>query len=261
MINRMFTALLVVMLTAVQPMLAQDGVTTIDLGNATDEELIHALDSANQLELIMRSDWESRQLDARPDFTEEPIVEAEPEPENYTAEVVPEEPDPEFATELPAYVVEETVEEIPPSSFFEESRRLLTLAEEAFDRGDYEAATTYAQEASRLAALSEEQASGEPVAHAYTETAPDADGYYPLPATFTVRLWVVYKDSLWNIAALPEVYGDPHKWPILFEANRHIMPEPNNPNLIEPDMVLEIPSLNGEVREGNWQSGRLYRRR
>jgi len=241
MINKMYTVLLVVMLTAVQPALAQSGVVTIDLGYATDEELTKALDVATELELIMRSDWEAVQLDSRSEFVpEKPILETE---------------------------VAEPPVEVPADGFFEESRRLLALAEEAFERGDYEAATMYAQEAARYARLSEEEyieieADEEPVSsYARTETVvPDSDGY-PLPATFTVRLWVVYGDSLWNIAALPEVYGDPYKWPILFEANRHNMPNPNNPDLIEPGMLLEIPSLAGELREGVWQSGRSYRRR
>jgi len=287
MINKMSTALLIVMLTIGQPMLfAQGGMPTIDLGNASDDELTRALDAATQLELIMRSDWEPAQLDAAPtdimtqepalagtapespDYaTEEPaLIGAEPEYPDYMVQEPT--PEPEVTTESPDYIVEETpetTEEIPENGYFEESQRFLALAQEAFERGDYEAAATYALEASRYAELSGEnigttQADESP---AYTETAPtpDADGYYPLPATFTVRRWVVYGDSLWNIAALPEIYGDPYKWPVLFEANRQIMPEPNNPNLIEPGMILEIPSLGGETREGVWQNDRLYVRR
>ena len=84
------------------------------------------------------------------------------------------------------------------------------------------------------------------------------DGTFPLPATYTVRSWRIYGDSLWNIAGKPWVFGNPRMWRVLFEANRSIMPDPNNPDLIEPGMVLEIPSIRGEIRQGEWVSGRTY---
>ena len=74
-----------------------------------------------------------------------------------------------------------------------------------------------------------------------------------LPGQYTVRSWVVEKDCLWNIAGYSWVYGDPWKWRILFEANKSRMPDPNNPDLIEPGMILEIPSLTEENRQGMWR--------
>jgi len=77
-----------------------------------------------------------------------------------------------------------------------------------------------------------------------------ADVTPTLPAQFVVRTWVGTRDCLWNIAALPEIYGDPTRWPILYQANRHRMPRPGNPDLILPGMILDIPSIAGEVRYG-----------
>ncbi|MDR2660053.1 MAG: LysM peptidoglycan-binding domain-containing protein [Spirochaetaceae bacterium] len=79
-----------------------------------------------------------------------------------------------------------------------------------------------------------------------------------LPARYIVRSWDKYGDCFWNIAGRSWVYGDPHRWPILYQANRKKLPDPDNPNLIEPGMVIDIPSINGEIREGLWDSGKTY---
>jgi len=73
-----------------------------------------------------------------------------------------------------------------------------------------------------------------------------------LPKQYTVRTWANEKDCLWNIAGYPWVYGNPYKWTELYKANKHKLTDPNNPNLIEPGMVLDIPSIKGEVRQGMW---------
>jgi nucleoid-associated protein YgaU len=79
-----------------------------------------------------------------------------------------------------------------------------------------------------------------------------------LPAQYTVRPWAIARDCLWNIAGRPWVYGDPTKWSLLYEANRSNMSEPNNPDLIHPGMVLIIPSIQGEVRNGMWDTDTVY---
>jgi len=73
-----------------------------------------------------------------------------------------------------------------------------------------------------------------------------------LPAQYTVRNWRETGDCFSAIAGWPWVYGDPHQWQKLYEANRNKLPNPNNPNLILPGMVIDIPSLKGEVRSGMW---------
>jgi nucleoid-associated protein YgaU len=79
-----------------------------------------------------------------------------------------------------------------------------------------------------------------------------------LPSQYTVRPWAVSRDCLWNIAGRPWAYGDPTKWRLLYDANRLKLPEPNNPNLIHPGMVLDIPSIRGETRQGMWDATRSY---
>jgi len=83
-------------------------------------------------------------------------------------------------------------------------------------------------------------------------------GNSTLPKQYTVRTWASVKDCLWNIAGYSWVYGDPWRWRTLYEANKSKMPEPNNPDLIEPGMILDIPSIKGETRSGMWESGRTY---
>jgi len=82
----------------------------------------------------------------------------------------------------------------------------------------------------------------------------------PLPKQYTVRTWANERDCLWVIAGYSWVYGDPWRWRELYNANRSRLPDPNNPNLIEPGFVLEIPSIRGEVRQGMWNPNANYRR-
>jgi hypothetical protein len=80
----------------------------------------------------------------------------------------------------------------------------------------------------------------------------------PLPATYTVRPWSVSKDCFWNIAGLDWVYGNPRQWRTLYNANKSKLPDPNNPDTLDPGSVLDIPSIKGELRQGAWESGKTY---
>lgn len=84
------------------------------------------------------------------------------------------------------------------------------------------------------------------------------DGVFPLPSQYLVGAWTSLKDCLWNIAGRSWAYGDPFKWRNLYDANKTKLPDPNNPNLIEPGMVLDIPSIKGEFRQGVWEPGKTY---
>jgi nucleoid-associated protein YgaU len=156
--------------------------------------------------------------------------------------------------------------------YLEQSRRLAKLAEEAFSKADYDMAAILADEAAFLAidaanvaAQQLEQRgnsgtkSSPPVAppaalpNALPNVSPDA-----FPATYTVRPWAVSKDCFWNIAGFPWVYGDPHQWKLIYNANKSKLPDPNNPDSLEPGTVLGIPSIKGEVRQGAWESGKTY---
>ena len=79
-----------------------------------------------------------------------------------------------------------------------------------------------------------------------------------LPAQYTVRSWITTRDSLWNIAGRAWVFNDPYQWRRLYEANRARMPQPGNPDLIHPGMILDIPSIRGETRQGMWEPGVEY---
>jgi len=85
-----------------------------------------------------------------------------------------------------------------------------------------------------------------------------AGGRSTLPAQYTVRTWESVRDCLWNIAGQPWVYDDPWQWRRLYEANRAKMPDSDNPDLIEPGMVLDIPSIRGEARQGMWDPNATY---
>jgi hypothetical protein len=87
----------------------------------------------------------------------------------------------------------------------------------------------------------------------------DTGGRITLPAQYTVRSWALSKDCFWNIAARLWAYGDSDQWRVLYNANRAKLPSPNNPNLLLPGTVLDIPSIRGEVRQGMWNEGRAYR--
>jgi len=75
----------------------------------------------------------------------------------------------------------------------------------------------------------------------------------PLPEYYVVRLIPDRRDSFWRIAGYPFIYGDPLRWPLIYQANKQILQDPNNPNLIQPGMVFKIPSINGEKRSGTYR--------
>lgn len=87
---------------------------------------------------------------------------------------------------------------------------------------------------------------------------PVAPAATPLPAQYTVRPWSISKDCFWNISGRPWVYGDPTKWRVLYNANRSKLPQPDNPDLIHPNMILDIPSIKGETRSGMWDASKNY---
>ncbi|MDR1444548.1 MAG: LysM peptidoglycan-binding domain-containing protein [Treponema sp.] len=79
-----------------------------------------------------------------------------------------------------------------------------------------------------------------------------------LPAQYVVRAWNPWRDCFWNIAGRSWAYGDTSKWRVIYEANRSKLPQPDNPNIIHPGMVLDIPSIQGEVRQGLWDAETDY---
>lgn len=67
---------------------------------------------------------------------------------------------------------------------------------------------------------------------------------------YEVKLKPNDRDCFWKIAGFDFVYGDPRQWKTLYEYNKNKLQDPNNPGLIQPGLILEIPSLKGEARSG-----------
>lgn len=80
----------------------------------------------------------------------------------------------------------------------------------------------------------------------------------PLPAFYFVELWESSRDCFWNIAANPAVYGSALEWDRLYKANKSTLKQPSNPNLLKPGMVMIIPSIQGEYREGTYDPSIKY---
>jgi nucleoid-associated protein YgaU len=72
------------------------------------------------------------------------------------------------------------------------------------------------------------------------------------PKYYVVRLILDDRDCFHKIAGYHWVYNDIYQWRPLYEANRNVIRDPNNPHLIHPGQVFTIPSLHGEIREGTY---------
>jgi len=60
----------------------------------------------------------------------------------------------------------------------------------------------------------------------------------PKPKVVVTTHTVVKGECLWYIAGYKNIYGDPTKWPLIYQANKDKV---KNPNLIYPGQVLRIP--------------------
>ena len=60
----------------------------------------------------------------------------------------------------------------------------------------------------------------------------------PVPEVSKGFKYVVKKgDTLWDISAKDDIYGDPFQWPLLFKANRDQI---EDPDIIEVDQELDV---------------------
>ena len=81
----------------------------------------------------------------------------------------------------------------------------------------------------------------------------NADGKVTvLPMYYVVVQRTPLTDALWRIAGYSYIYNDPIQWYRLYQANRNVLRDPNNPDLILPGQILTIPSMNGEERAGTY---------
>jgi nucleoid-associated protein YgaU len=90
-----------------------------------------------------------------------------------------------------------------------------------------------------------------PVAKTPPKETPQPTAQPSLPRTYTVRL-LSPRDCFWRIAGYPFVYANPWKWRLLYDANKDLLADPKNPDVIEPGMTFLIPSLGSETREGDF---------
>lgn len=61
-----------------------------------------------------------------------------------------------------------------------------------------------------------------------------------IKTNYKVRLIPERRDCLWRIAEYDFIYGNPTKWPIIYEWNKHQI---KDPDLIYPGQILKIPDL------------------
>ena len=234
--NRKFYLVLsLVILMGIQPVFAQQGKSaggkTIDIELASDHEFAEALKSSSDIEMINKNSVQSSGK------------------ESASAER------PAFAGGASANTERAAPGSIRNNEYLVESQRLTKLAEDAYNFGDYDASANFAEAAIRSAELSDEYVSQQ-AGVTITVNVPSPDAF---PASYTVRAWSVSHDCFWNIAGRPWVYGNPHQWRVLYNANKAKLPDPNNPNVLEPGTVLDIPSLKGEARQGAWDKDKTYK--
>ena len=78
------------------------------------------------------------------------------------------------------------------------------------------------------------------------------------PKYYVVRLILDDRDCFNKIAGYSWVYNDRYEWRGLYDANKNVIRDPNNPHLIHPGQVFTIPSLSGEIREGTYDPNERY---
>ncbi|MDY3939693.1 MAG: hypothetical protein SOZ27_05395 [Spirochaetia bacterium] len=127
------------------------------------------------------------------------------------------------------------------AELFESASAWYNAAVEAFETEDYQTAITEADKV--INALAGIRRMYKP-----SET---AEAENVLPQYYVVKLVPECRDCLWRIAGKKEVYGDPYKWTVLYEANKDTL-KSDSPHLIYPGEKLLIPSINGEKREGSF---------
>ena len=86
----------------------------------------------------------------------------------------------------------------------------------------------------------------------------DESSFATLPAQYRIRTWRGERDCLWNIAKDKAIYDNPYLWRKLYEANKNKLPDPNNPDWVEPGIILTIPSRRGEKRDGMYDPAVTY---
>lgn len=121
---------------------------------------------------------------------------------------------------------------------YQQALASLEAAEKSFTEDQYENSIEYSQEVLTLLA--------------------EAKSENLLPKYYKVRLIPKERDCLNKIAGYPFIYNDRTKWRLLYEANKSKLKHSNNPHLIFPGEVFEIPSIEGEKRSGEYDPKASY---
>jgi nucleoid-associated protein YgaU len=85
-------------------------------------------------------------------------------------------------------------------------------------------------------------------ARGQAEYPPGETAIIPLPRYYIVQAG----DTFNRIAADPRIYNNSSEWFVLYQANRDKLRDPDNPDQLGAGMVIEIPSIAGENREGTY---------
>jgi len=125
---------------------------------------------------------------------------------------------------------------------FKTATEALQAGNTAFDNKDFDVAVVCAKK----------------VLDALAVVTGDESSFATLPAQYRIRTWRGERDCLWNIAKNKAIYDNPYLWRKLYEANKDKLPDPNNPDWVEPGIILTIPSLRGEKRSGIYDPAVTY---
>jgi nucleoid-associated protein YgaU len=127
------------------------------------------------------------------------------------------------------------------NEYYRKSVELANRSQSSMEAADYDAAAEYAIESQKYAALSRQ----------YIERALAAlQNRSALAAEYEVKLNPAKRDCLWRIAGFDFIYGNPTEWKRIYKHNKSTFRYPDNPDLIYPGQILEIPSIGGEARSG-----------
>ena len=126
---------------------------------------------------------------------------------------------------------------------FKTATEALQAGHTAFENKDFDVAVVCAQK----------------VLDALAVVTGDESSFATLPAQYRIRTWRGERDCLWNIAKDKAIYDDPYLWRKLYEANKDKLPDPKNPDWVEPGIILTIPSLRGEKRSGLYDPDVTYK--
>jgi len=115
-------------------------------------------------------------------------------------------------------------------------------AETMYEKGRYREAIEYAKESSLLsniavaaaATATDEKDKDEDIAVIDEDDADSDKDYFLYTVVYREKL----KDCLWRVAG--KYYKDPHKWKVIYNANKDKI---KNPNLIYPGWVIKVPKL------------------